>query len=295
MRGLIGLSIGKFGSLVAAGRLVACGVVSLALAAGAVRGAGIAADDPLAIRDAVGAGIHAYYSGDFARSYDDLTSAVEAGANDARAYYFRGLSSLRLGRSMEAESDFRMGAEREAADGSMLRVSRSLERVQGHDRLVLEKHRARARLASLAREREAVGRRYSQIEDATSDVLRRRRPEDIRPELVDPRLRRGAAAAEEVPSPKPAAGKTKSPFGDEEEDPFAGDAKPKSGDEPEEMEAEKEEMDADKEEMDAEKEEMEADGAAADGDAAVEETASALEDAAADRDAQAEVDAAAGN
>ena len=216
------------------GAVALSGVLGLAVAA---RGAGIPADDPLAIRDAVGSGIHAYYSGDFARSYDDLTSAVEAGASDARAYYFRGLSSLKLGRTMEAEADFRLGAEREASDGSVLRVSRSLERVQGHDRLVLERHRSRARLASLTREREAVGRRYSQIEDATSEVLRRRRPDDIRPELVDPRARRAPGAAEEVPSPKPAGDKTKSPFGDDEEDPFGGDAKPESADEPEDMEA----------------------------------------------------------
>lgn len=243
------------------GAVAFSGVLSLAVAA---RGAGIPADDPLAIRDAVGSGIHAYYSGDFARSYDDLTSAVEAGASDARAYYFRGLSSLKLGRSTEAEADFRLGAEREASDGSVLRVSRSLERVQGHDRLVLERHRSRARLASLAREREAVGRRYSQIEDATSEVLRRRRPEDIRPELVDPRARRAPAAAEEVPTPKPAGGKTKSPFGDDEEDPFGGDAKPKPADEPEEMEAGTEPM------------------------------APEPEDEAADRDQQNEVEAAAG-
>lgn len=264
MRRAMGIVGRAFGAVALSGGL------ALAVAA-AARGAGVPADDPLAIRDAVGSGIHAYYSGDFARSYDDLTNAVEAGASDARAYYFRGLSSLRLGRTMEAEADFRLGAEREASEGSVLRVSRSLERVQGHDRLVLERHRARARLASLAREREAVGRRYSQIEDATSEVLRRRRPQDIQPELVDPRARRAPGAAEEVPSPKPAGGKTKSPFGDDEEDPFGGDAKPKPADEPEEMEADKEEMDADKEEMAAEP-----------------------EDEAANRDQQNEVEAAAG-
>lgn len=292
MRGFKQLGAGAFGSLAASGRLLASGFVSLALAAAAASGAGLPGEDPLAVRDAVGSGIHAYYSGDFARSYDDLTNAVEAGATDARAYYFRGLSSLKLGRSMEAEADFRMGAEREATDGSMLRVSRSLERVQGHDRLVLERHRARARLASLARDREAVGRRYSQIEDATSDVLRRRRPEDIRPELVDPRARRGAGAAEEVPSPKPAGKKTKSPFGDdEEEDPFGAKEKPMAEEDAADGDAEKAEME---EEGEMKEEEMDADNAAADAAAAEEVTASVLEDTAADRDAQAELESAGG-
>jgi hypothetical protein len=219
-------------------------------------------DDPLAVRDAIGTGIHAFYEGDFARAHDELTSAVEAGATDARAYYFRGLAALKLGRTSEAEADFALGAEREAADGSVLRVSRALERVQGCDRLTLEKHRSRARLVSLQRDREAVGRRYSQIEDATSDVLRRRRPEDIRPELVDPRGRRGAGGAEEVPQPRPARGRK--PAGGDGDDPFA-DEKPMTEDE------------------------------AADRDMQEEEMAAEDEDEAANRDMQNEVEAASGN
>jgi hypothetical protein len=238
-------------------------LVAVALAAVCVtelRAADVPGDDPLAVRDAIGTGIHAFYEGDFARAHDELTSAVEAGATDARAYYFRGLAALKLGRTSEAEADFAQGAEREAADGSVLRVSRALERVQGCDRLTLEKHRSRARLVSLQRDREAVGRRYSQIEDATSDVLRRRRPEDIRPELVDPRGRRGAGGAEEVPQPRPARGRK--PV--DADDPFA-DEKPMTEDE------------------------------AADRDMQEEEMAAEDEDEAANRDMQNEVEAASGN
>jgi hypothetical protein len=75
-------------------------------------------------------------------------------------------------------------------------VSQSLERVQGPDRLTLERYRARARLGALQRGREAYGRRYSTIEDASGDVRRRRRPEDIRPELVAP----GGGAIGELPA-----------------------------------------------------------------------------------------------
>ena len=238
-------------------------LVAVALAAVCVtelRAADVPGDDPLAVRDAIGTGIHAFYEGVFARAHDELTSAVEAGATDARAYYFRGLAALKLGRTSEAEADFALGAEREAADGSVLRVSRALERVQGCDRLTLEKHRSRARLVSLQRDREAVGRRYSQIEDATSDVLRRRRPEDIRPELVDPRGRRGAGGAEEVPQPRPARGRK--PV--DADDPFA-DEKPMTEDE------------------------------AADRDMQEEEMAAEDEDEAANRDMQNEVEAASGN
>ena len=163
--------------------------------------------EPLAVRDAIGGGIHAYYSGDYHRAYDDLTNAIEAGADDPRSYYFRGLAALKLGRTSEAEADFSAGADRELSTGSIRRVSQSLERIQGHDRLTLERFRARARLGALQRDQELYGRRYSAIEDASSDVRRRRRPEDVRPDLLVPRKMPAATAlppadaVEEVPAP----------------------------------------------------------------------------------------------
>jgi hypothetical protein len=158
--------------------------------------------------------MHAYHAGQYDRAYDDLTNAIEAGTDDPRGYYFRGLAALRLGRTSEAEADFTTGADRELANGGVRRVSQSLERVQGPDRLTLERFRARARLGALQRDREVYGRRYSTIEDATSDVRRRRRPEDVRRELVVPqelpatnRLP-SAQIIEEVPAP---AGRTAPP------------------------------------------------------------------------------------
>lgn len=194
-----------------------------------------AGEEPGVVRDAIGGGMHAYHAGDFNRAYDDLTAAIEAGTSDPRSYYFRGLAALRLGRTSEADADFASGADREATSGTIRRVSLSLERVQGHDRLALERFRARARLGALQREQQAYGRRYSAIEDATSNVRRRRRPEDIRPETVVPGVEEVPAPAlpadEAVPPPKskkpqpavePAKKAEDDPFGD---DPF-GDEKP---------------------------------------------------------------------
>ena len=186
-------------------------VTLVALGAALVGGVSVAGEfngtEPVAVRDAIGGGIHAYHAGDFDRAYDDLTNAIEAGTDDPRSYYFRGLAALKLGRTSEAEADFTTGADRELSTGSIRRVSQSLERVQGHDRLTLERFRARARLGALQRDREVYGRRYSTIEDATSDVRRRRRPEDVRRELVVPqelpatnRLP-SAETIEEVPAP----------------------------------------------------------------------------------------------
>jgi hypothetical protein len=190
----------------------AVGGLSMAIAAGAIAGGSLAAaefvgEEPLAVRSAIGDGMHAYHAGQYNRAYDDLTNAIEAGTDDPRGYYFRGLAALQMGRTSEAQADFTTGADRELANGGVRRVSQSLERVQGPDRLTLERYRARARLGALQRGREAYGRRYSTIEDASGDVRRRRRPEDIRPELVAPgggaigELPAADAGVEEVPTP----------------------------------------------------------------------------------------------
>ena len=62
-------------------------------------------EDP-ALARAYGSGVHAYFSNDYQRAYDDLTQAVEAGTQDPRAYYFRGLAARKLGLLDEAEADF---------------------------------------------------------------------------------------------------------------------------------------------------------------------------------------------
>jgi|LakMenE01Jun11ns_1017448.scaffolds.fasta_scaffold9792057_1 tetratricopeptide (TPR) repeat protein len=159
----------------------------------------------LPLAAAYGDGVHAYFAGDFQRAYEDLSQAIEAGTTDPRAYYFRGLAALRQGRSDEAEADFTEGATRESAGLGAWPVGRSLERIQGPDRLRLERHRTRARVTLIQRQRDAELQRYSQIEAAQPDVLRKRRP-------AGPRLEAGdeanpfepGAAPERVPA-EPAA------------------------------------------------------------------------------------------
>lgn len=180
--------------------------------------AGLPGEDPLAVKDAIGRGVHAFHAGNFDRAYDDLTTAIEAGTDDPRAFYFRGLAALRLGRTGEADADFAAGADREAMEGSTRRISKSLERVQGCDRLALERFRARARLAGLQRDQEAAARRYSTIEDPAVDLRRRRRPEDVGPELLAPRRPDGV---EEVPAPRAKPGKA-----------FEDESPAKEGDDP---------------------------------------------------------------
>jgi tetratricopeptide (TPR) repeat protein len=152
------------------------GLSAVALALWPAADAAAQAVENLALGAAYGAGVHSFFAGDYDRSYEDLSSVIRAGSLDPRSRYFRGLAALRLGRIDEAEADFSEGAELEARGLGAWPVGRSLERVQGIDRLRLERHRARARVAVMQESREAAARRYSEIEDAQDDVLRRRRP-----------------------------------------------------------------------------------------------------------------------
>lgn len=130
-----------------------------------------------ALSQAYGAGVHAYFAGNHQRAYDDLTQAIEAGSRDPRAWYFRGLAALKLGRLDEAEADFSVAADKEAEAGGDWDVSRSLERVQGHDRLQLERHRIRARVVAYQQRTSAIRQRYIDAQRRQPDVLRRIRPE----------------------------------------------------------------------------------------------------------------------
>lgn len=168
-----------------------------------------------------GSGVHAYFVGDYDRSYDDLTAAIEAGSQDPRTRYFRGLAALRLGRLDGAEADFSEGADLEARALGGWPVSRSLERVQGPDRLRLERHRSRARVAALQRDLDAERTRYSDTLGAQDEVRRRRRPApsgspvtnlfESEPEAASvPTPSAPVSSDEELPAPRDATGPAES-------------------------------------------------------------------------------------
>jgi hypothetical protein len=208
-----------------------------AVAAALITPSAVAREDGV-LAVAYGNGVHAYYAGDYQRSYEELSTTIEGGTQDPRAFYFRGLAALKLGRLDEAEADFALGANAEAAGRGNWPVGRSLERIQGEPRLQLEKHRVRARMAALQQRREAIVRHYSHLE-ADPDAQRRRRPESLpgspRPveeptaapteeAVTSPAAPSAEPMAEEVdaadekpatPAPKPV--KSDDPFGD---DPF---------------------------------------------------------------------------
>jgi hypothetical protein len=208
--------------------LLSCGAALVGSGAAATRV--VAESAPLTV--AYGNGVHAYFAGDFQCGYDTLSGVIEAGSGDPRAYYFRGLSALKLGRLDEAEADFQEGARLEAAGRGSVggrAIGRALERVQGCDRLKLEQYRGRARVAALEHDRGANRRRYSDIEEPEEGVLRRRRPERIEPaepvatprpevEADEGRAVEGAGKAAAAAAPR-AEAEAKAPAGSP--DPFA--------------------------------------------------------------------------
>ncbi len=89
-----------------------------------------------------GLGVHAFYRGSYESAIQNFDIASGYDNRDPRIYLFRGLAKQRLG--YFAEPDFQMGAQLEVALGRR-DVGRALERVQGSDRLTVEKYRREAR------------------------------------------------------------------------------------------------------------------------------------------------------
>jgi tetratricopeptide (TPR) repeat protein len=162
-----------------------------------------AAGDPPQLAHAYGNGVHAYFAGDFQRAYEDLSEAVEGGTHDPRVWYFRGLAALKLGRTDEAEADFSAAARRESEGTGAWPVAKSLERVQGCDRLKLERHRARAGIASLQQDRQRSNLRYLEVERNRPDVTRRIVPIEEQPADDATRFKEGAVG--NLPVPEDAA------------------------------------------------------------------------------------------
>lgn len=235
-----------------AGRMLATALL-VAVAAGPV--AAQPSVDSVPTLAVYGSGVHSFFAGQLARSYDDLTNAIEAGSSDPRVYYFRGLAALRMGRTDEAEADFTKGAELESDPEKVMvvDVARALERVQGPERMQLERHRTRARVVSQQQSRRARQKRYLDMEEAQDEVLREPqgggddigrevenfggkpmpdlKPAEDRVELPEPGNDRGAAGqvddATERESPEPAA-----PAEPAAEDPVAEDPAAEPADEP---------------------------------------------------------------
>jgi hypothetical protein len=173
-----------------------------------------------------GDGVRAYFSGNSRQAEEALSRALESHSQDPRPYYFRALSLLRLGRTAEARGDMMVGAAMEAQQPNRYAVGKSLERVQGYDRLLLERFRREARADARTQRPAGGAAQASAIDD--SGALRRRTviPLD---EYSRPGIGRGAPTMGTAPptprtfapaAPPPAqlpAAETGDPFRDDPE------------------------------------------------------------------------------
>ena len=141
-----------------------------------------------------GRGVHAYYAHDYQDAFMALSEAVASGSKDPRVYYFRALSESKLGRPDEATDDFKKGAELEVSSSGVYSVGRSLERVQGPDRLELEKHRRYARL-TVRNQAEAIAKKRYEQRKADETAVLRGAPAAANPAATKPAAVKPAPAA----------------------------------------------------------------------------------------------------
>lgn len=138
--------------------------------------------------DLYGRGVHQYFSGRYDEAKRSLALAIQAGSTDPRVYYFLGLIHLNEGQRDKALQDFQEGANLEAADKNLsMDINRSLTRVQGSQRVLLEKYRSEAQVRAVDRFEEMMKRRYETLTQREEEVLKfdvRERAGPTSPETV---------------------------------------------------------------------------------------------------------------
>lgn len=91
-----------------------------------------------------GEGVHRFYNSDFTGADQILSTVVDSGSEDPRAYYFRGLAREMSGGS--GDMDFETGARLEAEGKRSVNVGQALMRIQCPLRSKIEKARLDARI-----------------------------------------------------------------------------------------------------------------------------------------------------
>ena len=182
-------------------------------------------------------GVHAFFDQDYVHAIDLFTSALAEGSRDPRIYYFRGLANLAKGSKQAADGDFQTGAKFEVSKTGAFRIGKSLERVQGSNRLKLEKFRQEARTQARREQIQRDRLRYHTLEDAGSRVPSSGKsknntvPEVVNDPFTDETADRpvGTGPAEETAGPQRTTAEPANTEDEEieefslEEDPFGGE------------------------------------------------------------------------
>lgn len=118
------------------------------------------AQDPL--DEMYGQAVHSFFRGDSGRAAELLNEVIDAGSQDPRAYFFRGLCQS-YG-SVDGNPDFERAAQLEIEGKKVVNIGKALERIQGPARIAIEKSRSKARLASRSRLLEIQRTRYEEMQ-----------------------------------------------------------------------------------------------------------------------------------
>ncbi len=170
-----------------------------ALAARSASGTALAQNEVL--EQVYGNGVHAYFAGNLGEAQRLFSEAIRLGIQDPRCYYFRGMSYLMSGYDAAARADFARGAHLEySASAGLYNVGKSLERIQGYQRLVIEQYRSQARLAA-ASQRERLRQERNSGSGGLRPLLRP--PVAEQPEAAEPPVARS--------EPEPAAAEPQTP------------------------------------------------------------------------------------
>jgi len=123
-----------------------------------------------------GKGVHAFFDRDYEGAVTILSKVEEIKSVDPRPYYFLGLAQLRQKKTELAKQSFKKAAQLEFGRRSLrdYAVSESLRRIQGNERMWIEKIRAEERENAQARERQLREMRYSRENAAARENLRQK-------------------------------------------------------------------------------------------------------------------------
>lgn len=102
-------------------------------------------------RKLFGQGVHSLYQGRLFEAIENFDIASIDLPQDPRIYYFRGVAKMRIGQTGDAIFDFQRGAQFEALLGRR-DIGRSLQRIQGYERIQIERYRLAARKLAIAGE-----------------------------------------------------------------------------------------------------------------------------------------------
>ena len=106
-----------------------------------------------------GSGVHAYFSGNYERASELFNELIDAGSQDPRVHYFRGLTHMQTQGCMIEIGlpDFEQAAQLEVSGKRSADVAKALSRIQGPTRIAIERIRAKARFAAKSRQAAGTG------------------------------------------------------------------------------------------------------------------------------------------